>query len=95
MSKEIVLNTKDSANVRKHPRNACFLRGEAEIGKSGRIPCEIHDIAHNSARIVLDPKVYVPNRFILSIPRRHVKEWVRVVRRSEKDFGVVFENFHF
>lgn len=95
MSKELVQGVKKGAEMRRAPRNACFLRGQAYLNAGEDMPCEIHDIANNSARIVLNEAADVPDRFVLSIPRRHVKEWVRVVRRSEKDFGVVFENFHF
>jgi hypothetical protein len=95
MKDQNVEGLKSAAEMRRIPRNACFLRGEALLGIGEKMPCEIHDIADNSARVVLQDAAEVPERFILSIPRRQVKEWVQVVRRSEKDFGVVFETFRF
>lgn len=95
MKDDQVQGLKTGADMRRMQRNACFLRGEAFLSVGEKMPCEIHDIANNSARVVLQNAVEVPERFILSIPRRQVKEWVQVVRRSEKDFGVVFETFRF
>lgn len=84
-----------SRENRKIPRNACFMRGEIIISESNVIHCDIHDIAVNSARLVFPEKIKLPDRFVLHIPRRKVKEWVKVLRRGDKDCGVVFEKFRF
>jgi hypothetical protein len=77
---------------RKQIRNGCFLRGDIIVNENvAPIPCEIHDISDRGMRLVVLNALRMPGRFIVSIPRRHVREIVRVVRRTSNELGVIIE----
>jgi hypothetical protein len=82
---------KTGAERRRHPRYSCFLRARIlHHGGEDGLACNAYDI---SAKGMLLRDAYfatVPNRFLLSVPRRHMEEWVEVVRRSSTELGVRF-----
>ncbi len=80
------------SDKRREPRNPCYLRADIIIGpERAPVPAEAHDISERGLRLqVLDTK-NIPNEFIVSIPRRHLREVVRVVRRGDKELGVVIK----
>ncbi|OYU50538.1 MAG: hypothetical protein CFE31_03030 [Rhizobiales bacterium PAR1] len=82
-----------SAERRKETRNPCYLRADIIVNtESGPLPAEAHDISERGMRlVVLNPKK-LPDEFIVSIPRRHFREIVRVVRRDEKEVGVLIQS---
>lgn len=76
--------------ARREARVDCFLRGIANLSEAEKFPCLIHDLSEHGARISFEPPVNLPDQFTLDIPRRHLSERVKVVRRGEDDFGLVF-----
>ena len=76
---------------RRAERISCFLRGEISVYQGAHIgSCVVHDLSKTGARLVLDTDIVVPELLTLSIPRRHMSERVRVVRRKKNDIGVLF-----
>ena len=75
---------------RREARNACYLRAEI-ILETGAPPiiAEAHDISDSGMRLKVLNSRTLPNRFLLSIPRRHFREYVEIKRRSEGEVGVV------
>lgn len=80
---------------RRATRNQCYLRASILINNGDRrIDAEAHDISDQGAKLfVLDAR-QVPDYFVLSIPRRHFMEHVRVVRRSPQELGVVIRKLN-
>jgi hypothetical protein len=76
---------------RRETRNACYLRASILIDDGARrVEAEAHDISNNGMLLYVLDSREVPDRFIVSIPRRHMIEHVKVMRRSRKELGVVF-----
>ncbi|MCA1951559.1 MAG: PilZ domain-containing protein [Hyphomicrobiales bacterium] len=77
-------------NNRRENRNACYLRASILIKQGDqRIDAEAFDISKNGMRLVVPNARQVPDYFMVSIPRRHMMEHVRVVRRGDSELGVV------
>lgn len=78
---------------RKQVRNECFLRGDIIVDQNTPpIACEVHDISDKGMRLVVLNAFRMPEKFIVSVPRRHVRELVRVVRRSSNELGVIIQS---
>ncbi len=77
---------------RSEPRNPCFLRADIILSHNAEpVPAEAHDISDRGARLhVLNTRA-LPDEFVISIPRRKIRETVKVVRRGEKELGVIFK----
>jgi hypothetical protein len=74
---------------RAEPRNPCFLKADIITGTStAPIPAEAHDISDGGLRLVVESPGNLPDEFILSIPRRRLREIVQVIRRDEQSVGV-------
>jgi hypothetical protein len=74
---------------RTEARNPCYLRADIILGsKEPPIAAEAHDISDLGMRLVVADATALPNEFIVSIPRRHIREAVKVVRRDETSLGV-------
>lgn len=81
-----------TANLRSEPRNQCFLRGDIIVdANTPPMPCEVHDISSRGMRLVVLDASRVPNNFIVSVPRRSLRETVRVTRRAKQELGVVIQ----
>jgi hypothetical protein len=79
------------SNKRRSQRWECALRGFIVLGGTAKsLPCAVHDISEHGARLKISDMTEIPDMFTLEIPRRHISEPVRVVRRSELEFGVLF-----
>lgn len=79
-----------SRDRRTQNRNSCYMRAEIHYpGLKEPIPAEAHDISDNGFRIGVLNAAKVPNEFTLVIPRRKIKENVKVVRRGEHELGLV------
>lgn len=77
---------------RAEPRNPCFLRADLILGMNKPpVPAEAHDISDNGFRLLLPETKDIPDEFIISIPRRKLREMVRVVRRMDQELGVVIK----
>jgi hypothetical protein len=79
-------------NQRREDRNTCFLR--AEITFDVNLPpiiAEVHDISDHGLRLKLDDTNGIPNEFIVSIPRRHMREMVTVRRRTKDTLGCIIK----
>jgi PilZ domain len=79
------------AEKRKIDRHSCFIRGEAVMPDGvTRIPVTVHDISDVGAKVITEEGVTLPEMIVLDLPRRHMRENARVVRRGDKDSGVIF-----
>lgn len=81
-------------NKRREDRNTCFMR--AEITYDENVPpviAEVHDISEHGLRLRLDDTSGIPNEFIVSIPRRHMRELVSVRRRTKDTLGCIIKRF--
>ncbi|MCA0399723.1 MAG: hypothetical protein LCH38_02780 [Proteobacteria bacterium] len=79
-----------SAERRTEARNPCFLQGSIIIdAQKPPVPCEVHDISNRGMRLVVANTAMIPNQFIVSVPRRHMRELVSVRRRGRMDLGVL------
>lgn len=75
------------------PRLPCFLKGEIVLNNgTRRISCEAHDISDRGMRLAGPDFRNMPDSFILSIPRRHFEQRVKVVRRMPDSVGVIVTN---
>ncbi|CAN1505964.1 PilZ domain containing protein [Rhabdaerophilaceae bacterium] len=71
-------------------RMPCFLKGEILLENGERrVACEAHDISARGMRLVGPDFTKLPKDFILSIPRRHFNERVKVVRQIGPGVGVM------
>ncbi|HRE21644.1 MAG TPA: hypothetical protein PKW21_11510 [Rhabdaerophilum sp.] len=76
-------------NKRTEPRNPSFLRAEIILGTNlPPVPAEVHDISDRGMRLVVEKPEALPAEFMVSIPRRRLREFVEVVRREEGSLGV-------
>lgn len=74
---------------RAHPRNPSFLRAEIIVSSNlPPVPAEVHDISDKGMRLVVEKPEDLPNEFLVSIPRRRLREFVEVVRRDSNSLGV-------
>ncbi|KAF0232047.1 MAG: hypothetical protein FD175_242 [Beijerinckiaceae bacterium] len=77
---------------RSENRNPCYLRADIVVNMhSDPVPAEAHDISEKGLRLVVPDSKPIPDEFMISIPRRKLREIVRVVRREDKELGVVFK----
>lgn len=77
---------------RSENRNPCFLRADIIVNENSEpVPAEAHDISEHGLRLVVLNAKRIPDEFIVSIPRRRMREIVRVVRREEKELGVIIK----
>lgn len=75
-------------------RQECFLRAEALLaGGAEKLLCEARDISDSGLKLVGQNLESLPDKFILSIPRRGINEGVTVKRRSPTEVGVQFDAF--
>lgn len=82
---------KAGAERRKHARYACFLRARIlNLGGEDGLACNAYDISEKGMLLRDAFFATVPNRFLISVPRRHMEQWVEVVRRSATELGVRF-----
>jgi len=80
------------SNRRTETRNPCFLRADIIVSMHEEpVQAEAHDISDHGLRIVVTDAKRIPDEFIVSIPRRHIRETVRVVRRQEGELGVLIK----
>lgn len=80
------------SNRRTEDRNSCFLRAELIVSThEPPVQAEAHDISDRGLRLVITDAKRIPDEFIVSIPRRHIRESVRVVRREEGELGVLIK----
>lgn len=76
-------------NKRTESRNPSFLRAEIILGTNlPPVPAEVHDISDRGMRLVVEKPESLPAEFMVSIPRRRLREFVEVVRRDEGSVGV-------
>lgn len=84
-----------TSNKRREDRNTCFMR--AEIIYDTNLPpiiAEVHDISEHGLQLRLDDTNVLPaNEFIVSIPRRHMRELVTVRRRTKTALGCIIKRF--
>ena len=77
---------------RSETRNPCYLRAGIIFSQNAEpVMAEAHDISDHGLRLVVLNAKRIPNEFIVSIPRRHIRETVRVVRREEGELGVLIQ----
>lgn len=77
---------------RSENRNPCYLRADIIVDThSDPVPAEAHDISDHGMRLVVLNTKRIPDEFLLSIPRRRMREIVRVVRREDKELGVIIK----
>ncbi|MCZ8181601.1 MAG: hypothetical protein O9322_01410 [Beijerinckiaceae bacterium] len=78
------------SDKRREPRNSCYLRAEIYTELSAPpIIAEAHDISDHGMRLKVLNARTLPNTFMVSIPRRHIREMVEIKRRSEGEVGVL------
>ena len=81
-----------SEKNRREPRNPCYLRAELFVAPNAApIVAEVHDISAHGMRLVVLNARTLPERFVVSVPRRHMRETVRVARRADNEVGVVIQ----
>lgn len=78
---------------RREDRNPCFMRAEIILENTPPIEVEVHDISEHGLRIVMPNTNDIPNEFLLSIPRRHFREVMRVRRRTLTALGCIVKRF--
>lgn len=80
---------------RREPRNACYLQASIIVSPQAKpVPAEAHDISEHGLRLRLADAVGLPDEFIVSIPRRKMREVVCVIRRGKTELGVVIKAPH-
>ncbi|MCZ8259598.1 MAG: PilZ domain-containing protein [Beijerinckiaceae bacterium] len=80
------------SDKRREPRNTCYLRAEIYTSTDAApLIAEAHDISEHGMRLKVLNARTLPNRFMVSIPRRHIREMVEVRRRSEGEVGVLIQ----
>ncbi|MCZ8187996.1 MAG: hypothetical protein O9308_16600 [Beijerinckiaceae bacterium] len=79
-----------SVDKRREPRNSCYLRAEIYTELSAPpIIAEAHDISDHGMRLKVLNARTLPEVFMVSIPRRHIREMVQVKRRGDGEVGVL------
>lgn len=74
---------------RSESRNPSFLRAEIILGSNvPPVPAEVHDISDRGMKLIVEKPEALPNEFVVSIPRRHLREFVEIVRRDPNSVGV-------
>ena len=82
------------AERRLEERNSCFLRAELTISTLQEpIQAEVLDISEHGLNLKLPDAAIIPDEFIVSVPRRHIRELVVVRRRSETTLGVLIKRY--
>ena len=82
------------ANRRLEERNACFLRAELTISTlEPPVQAEVLDISEHGFNLKVPDSAKIPEEFIVSVPRRHIRELVVVRRRSETTVGVLIKRY--
>lgn len=77
---------------RQETRNPCFLRADIIVNHhTAPVPAEAHDISDHGLRLIVPDTSALPDEFIVSIPRRKIRENVQVVRRSAQELGVIIQ----
>lgn len=80
------------SDKRREPRNACYLRAEIYTGMdTAPLIAEAHDISDHGMRLKVLNARTLPNKFMVSIPRRHFRELVEVRRRADGEVGVLIQ----
>jgi len=75
---------------RQENRNPCYLRAEIIVNHhTDPVLAEAHDISDHGLRLIVPDASSLPDEFIVSIPRRKIRETVQVVHRSAKELGVL------
>lgn len=81
-------------NQRREDRNTCFMRAEITLDQhQPPIIAEVHDISEHGLRLKFENADAIPNEFIVSIPRRHMRELVVVRRRTKDTLGCIIKRF--
>jgi hypothetical protein len=71
-------------------RMPCYLRGEIVLNNGLEVvPCEVHDISGKGMRLSGADFSKLPDSFILKVARRQISERVKIVRKSDRDVGVL------
>jgi len=85
-------NYRARAELRKQPRRQFHYQASVLVSKNGPpIACEIADISHTGARIVLANELELPDRFILMLNANgDARRVCRVVWRDGVTIGVEF-----
>jgi diadenosine tetraphosphate (Ap4A) HIT family hydrolase len=82
------------SDMRREPRQPCFLRAEILVGQNmPPIQAEAHDISNSGMKLVVVNSRDIPDRFVVCIPRRHFREIVEVKRRRPNELGVVIQSY--
>ena len=77
---------------RQETRNPCYLRAEIIVAPNADpVLAEAHDISDHGLRLVVLNAKRIPNEFVVSIPRRRMREAVRMVRREDQELGVIIQ----
>lgn len=77
---------------RRESRNPCYLRASIFVETTNtRFDAEVTDISNAGLCIRVSDTRAIPDYFMVSIPRRHFLERVRVMRRGKQDLGCVVQ----
>ena len=92
----VVGNFRNRAELRRKPRRSFHYNASVLLdGTSPPRPCAIADISETGARIVLESKRELPERFILLLSRGgEARRHCRVVWRNGLAVGVEFPTPH-
>jgi hypothetical protein len=81
----------EAGDKRRLDRVRTILAAQAILGKGlADIPCQIKDLSETGARIFLDEKALLPERFELRIPKKGLAQRVEVRWRNGGLVGVEF-----
>jgi hypothetical protein len=75
---------------RASPRHRVLKAGTIEFGEES-LPCTVRNLSATGAGIEVNSPLWFPERFVLAVPSEVLRKPCRLIWRSEKRIGVVFE----
>jgi PilZ domain len=75
---------------RTSPRHRLLKAGTIEFGQES-LPCTVRNLSNTGAGLEINSPLWFPDRFVLAVPSEGWRKPCRMVWRSEKRIGVVFD----
>jgi hypothetical protein len=75
---------------RTSPRHRRLKTGTIEFGQES-LPCTVRSLSDTGAGLEISSPLWFPDRFVLAVPSEGWRKPCRMVWRSAKRIGVVFD----
>lgn len=76
---------------RRQDRQRTFIAARLLIGIGGMsTPCSLRDISEEGARVKIDPRVAIPDQFVIEAPARNFSRRCVIRWRKGEEIGVAF-----